>query len=185
MPDLKRITLPSGSTYDLVDQGARDLIASLEKKTFWLGITTTFLNDGSSVNPIIVNGESVTAKAGDMVGYGNAEFIFNGTIWQEFGDLSFLGSLAFKDSASGSYTPAGTVTAPTITMTKAFDTINGITDVGSLPTLGMTVQNETLTITFDAGSLPTKGEDVDVLVDVDPAATAPTFVGSAGTISVS
>lgn len=118
MADLKKITLPSGTTYNLVDQGARDLIAQIESGTGWLGVTTTALTDGATTNPIMVNGESVTAKAGNLTSYGAKEFIFNGTVWQELGDMSMLGELAYKNSASGSYTPAGTVTKPTFTGTQ-------------------------------------------------------------------
>ncbi len=54
----------------------------------WAGITTTALTDGDSTNPITVDGKSYTAVAGDMVSYESKEFVFSGTIWQEFGDLS-------------------------------------------------------------------------------------------------
>ena len=118
MADLKKITLPSGTTYNIVDQGARDLIAAIEGGTAWLGVTTTPLTDGATTNPITIDGESVTAKTGNMVAYQKKEFVFNGTSWQEFGDLSALGDLAYKDSATGSYTPAGTVSKPTFTGTE-------------------------------------------------------------------
>lgn len=118
MPDIKQITLPSGTTYDIKDQGARDLIEALGNYTVFLGVTSTALTDGSTTNPITIAGNSVTARTGDIVTYGSEEFIFNGTQWQAFGDLSGLGALAFKDTASGS----GTVTVPktyTTTVTPA------------------------------------------------------------------
>ena len=118
MADLKRIKLPSGTTYNIVDQGARDLIAAMEGGTAWLGVTTTPLTDGATTNPIVIDGQSVTAKTGSMCAYQSKEFVFNGTAWQEFGDLSTLGSLAYKDAASGSYTPAGSVSKPTFTGTE-------------------------------------------------------------------
>ena len=113
MPNIKQITLPSGTTYDIVDQGARDLIDALGNYTVFLGVTSTALTDGATTNPIVINGESVTARTGDIVTYGSQEFIFNGTAWQAFGDLSGLGSLAFKNSASGNFTPQGSVTVGT------------------------------------------------------------------------
>ena len=115
MPNIKQITLPSGNTYDIVDQGARDLIAALQQYTDYLGVTTTPLTEGATTNPIVIDGESVTAKKGNIANYGSKEFIYNGSVWQEFGDLSGLGSLAYKNSASGSYTPSGTVSKPTFT----------------------------------------------------------------------
>ncbi len=42
--------------------------------------------------------------AGDVVFYGHKEFIWNGASWTEFGDGSSLRALAFKDSASGTVT---------------------------------------------------------------------------------
>lgn len=41
---------------------------------------------------------------GDVVFYGTKEFIWNGASWTEFGDGSSLRALAFKDSASGTVT---------------------------------------------------------------------------------
>lgn len=116
MPDISQIKLPSGSVYDIKDQGARDLIAALESSTGFLGVTTTAISEGSTTNPIMINGTSTTAKIGNIVTYGSKEFVFNyENKWQEFGDLSSLGTLAFKDSASGSYKPEGTVSQPTFT----------------------------------------------------------------------
>ena len=115
MAEISKITLPSGTTYDIKDQGARDLIDALSGSTVFLGVTTTALTDGSTTTPIKINGENVDAVVGGITSYGSKEFIWNGTAWQEFGDLSALGSLAYKNSATGSYTPAGSVTKPTFT----------------------------------------------------------------------
>lgn len=122
MADISKITLPSGTTYNIKDQGARDLIDEMSGYTDFLGVTTTALTDGATTNPIKINNVDVTAKKGNIVTYGSAEFIFNGTAWQEFGDLSGLGDLAFKDTASGSGTVAVpktyTTTVTPITTTK-------------------------------------------------------------------
>lgn len=120
MPEISKITLPSGNTYDIKDQYARDLIAEIGNFTEWLGVTTTAISDGSTTNPITINGASVTATNGDIVTYQSKEFIWSqpsgGTgKWQIFGDLSGLGALAYKNSASASYKPAGTVSQPTFT----------------------------------------------------------------------
>lgn len=124
MANIKQITLPSGNTYDLVDAGARELIADLQNYTDYLGVTTTTISDGSTTNPITINNTSVTAKKGNIVNYGSKEFIWNGSAWQEFGDLSGLGSLAFKNSASGTYTPSGSVSAPSFTGSSSTVTIS-------------------------------------------------------------
>lgn len=117
MADISKITLPSGSVYNLKDAKAREdiesIIASITGGLSFLGETTTPLSDGATTNPIVINGNNITAKKGDLVVYGQKEFLFNGTSWVELGDLSLLGSLAYKNSASGSYTPAGSVSQPT------------------------------------------------------------------------
>ena len=155
MPDISKVTLPSGSVYDIKDAVARAAIADLQGFTKFLGTTTTALTDGSTTNPITINGESVTAVAGDIALYGNKEFIFNGTAWNEFGDLSALGDLAQYDAVNVAIS-GGNVTLDTAT-------VNSITDVGSMPTF--TVSNEILTIT--GGSVPTKGSDTTVATGVN------------------
>jgi len=59
-----------------------------QKFLTYLGVTTTQIIDGSTINPIIINGEEITAKEADWVIYQSKDFIFNGTAWQEVGDLS-------------------------------------------------------------------------------------------------
>ena len=131
MANIKQITLLDGVTYDIVDAGARELIEELQAYTDYLGVTTTELTDGATTNPITINSKSVTAVKGNIVNYGSKEFIFNGTAWQEFGDLSALGDLAYKDDASATYTPAGTVSQPTfsgseLTSTGSFTPAGGV-----------------------------------------------------------
>lgn len=122
MAEISKITLPSGTTYDLKDANARERIAALESFTTYLGVTTTELENGDTTNPIKINGQNVTAQSGNIVLYGNKEFIFDGTHWNEFGDLSSLGTLAYKNSATGSITPAGSVSQPTFTGTATEST---------------------------------------------------------------
>ena len=134
MPEISKIVLPGSNTpYDIKDATARQLIEEMSGYTDFLGVTTTPLTDGATTNPITVAGSSVTAKKGNVVTYGSAEFIFNGTAWQEFGDLSGLGDLAYKDSASGSYTPAGSVSQPAFTGSSSTFTGN-FTPAGGVST---------------------------------------------------
>ena len=49
------------------------------------GTTTTAISNGSTTNPITIDGESYTAVFGDVVVYGYTEFVFDGTTWSEFG----------------------------------------------------------------------------------------------------
>ena len=53
--------------------------------TKYIGTTTTALSNGSTTNPITVDGESYTAQFGDIAVYNYTEFIFDGTAWSEFG----------------------------------------------------------------------------------------------------
>ena len=99
MADISKITLPSGNSYDLKDAAAREAIAALQGGSYFLGKSTTAIEDQATTNPISIDGETdpVTATNGNVVVYGNKEFIFNGTKWIEFGDLSMLGDLAVLD----------------------------------------------------------------------------------------
>ena len=140
----------------------------------FLGTTTTALSEGSTANPITIDGKSVTAKQNDVATYDGSEFMFNGTAWSVFGGMSGLGDLAFKDSASATYTPQGTVT-----VTPHTTTVNSITAVGTLPTLVYDAQTEELT--FNAGTLPTKGANTTVVDSI----SSSSFSGTEATITVS
>lgn len=112
MPDISKIKLPSGTEYSLKDEVARQAAAGgIQLK----GTTTTALTDEATTNPIKIGGQNYTAQNQDAVFYGKKEFVFDGTMWHEFGDMSGLGALAKKDSATASYKPAGTVSQPTFT----------------------------------------------------------------------
>lgn len=201
-PDISKITLPTGSTYNVKDQGARDLIAALQENAVFLGVTTTELEEGSTTNPITIDGEPVTARAGDwtILDDNKKEFVYNGTIWQEFGDMSDLGSLAYKDSASGAYTPTGTVSTPTFTG-------NALTSTGKFTPSGsvsLTDTNKTATVsaagsgetTYQPGgsvstptiSVKTAGSTTTVnsITDVGtlPSATMPTYSVSNETLTI-
>lgn len=121
MADLDKVTLPSGSTYNLKDTQARQDIETLKATAVgavhYLGVTTTALSDGSETNPITIGESTVTAKNGDFVIYGKLELVFSSSDnkWHEYGSTGSLKALAFKDSATGKITPAGTVSQPTFT----------------------------------------------------------------------
>lgn len=128
-PTVKEVSLPSGNSYYLKDEdvrnwigngtssgaeyrisGLEDAVSKLSNATHWLGITSTSLSDGSTTNPITINGQSVTAVSGDIVQDSNDnEFIFNGTAWQEFGSsIGTLKSFAFVDTGTVTIQPVGT-----------------------------------------------------------------------------
>lgn len=199
MADISKITLPSGTTYDIKDAHARELIDEMSGYTDFLGVTTTVLADGITTNPITINGASVTAKKGNIVTYGSAEFIFNGTEWQEFGDLSGLGFLAYKNSATATYTPAGSVSQPNFTgttkylgvsvgtasksMTGKFTPAGTVSQPTFTGTQGTVTVSGTIanSVTLSSGTSSGTGK-----ADVTPAGTVsqPTFTGSAGVVDV-
>lgn len=195
-PTISQITLPSGTTYDIKDEVAR---AQTAGSIILRGTTTTALTDNATTNPIIINGNSFTASANDAVFYSHKEFVFDGTYWHEFGDMTGLGALASKDSATGnftpsgtvnvnnasgsgtSYTPEGTVSTPTISVSSAGATasVTPFGTQGTLPSLTMTVTDENLSISFSQGTLPTAGTAVTVKTgDASYTASQPTFTGT-------
>lgn len=210
-PTISHITTPSGTVYDIKDTQARTDIESIQRAISggmsFIGQTTTEIVDQSTNNPITISGSSYTAVAGNLVVYGTKEFVFDGDKWIEFGDLGSLGALAFKNSASGNFTPAGTVTVgdPTITLDKETvyaansPTGGGSVSAGSaaqctLPSLEMTVQNENLAFSWNSGSftsnvptsvtLPTFSSK-EVAVDVESAVSGnAVFTGTIGSITV-
>lgn len=145
---ISQFTMPDGNIIELKDKVAREAVAG---GTHFLGVTTTEITDGSSTSSITIDGETVAAANGDIVVYGNKEFIWAtvDTKWHELGDVTNLGALALKDSASGSYTPAGSVDA-----TFTGDSIS-YTPAGSISAPGITVTESSISIAEfdDAGSV--------------------------------
>jgi hypothetical protein len=110
--EISRLAIQNGSIFTEVDTG-KNYMYDAENTTWYevtigggggasggiilVGTTTTQLTDGATTNPITVDGQSYTAQPNDAVIYGNKEFLFDGTYWHEFGDMSGLGSAAYKD----------------------------------------------------------------------------------------
>lgn len=190
MADISEITLPSGVTYDIKDATARSEISILKGSgtgaMHYAGVTTTKLENGSSTSPIKINEADYTPSNGDVVIYEQLEFVWSTSDkkWHEFGSTGSLKGLAFKDSAIASYTPAGSVSAPTVTVAVNTASVTPITGVGTLPSFTASVSNEVLTLGFSAGSLPTKGTAVTVATSIKSAsASAPSFTGTNATIT--
>lgn len=197
MAYITKITLPNGVTYDIKDNEARALVAALSSALTFLGTTSTAITDGSSVSSIMIGDKSVTPAAGNVVIYGESEFVWSDTEgkWREFGSTGSLKALAFKDSASGSYTPAGEVSAPDVTVEVNTAPVTPFGSAGelpscTLPTMTATVSDETLTLgwtegSFSAGTLPSAGTAVTVATGIKSAsASKPTFKGIAADITV-
>lgn len=187
MSDISKIKVGSTS-YDIKDADARSRIEALESYSDFLGVTTTQLVDGVTTSPVItINGDSVTAEKGNIAIYGSAEFIYDGTVWQEFGDLSalqnLLGDLAYEDTAEGSFTPAGTVSRPSVSVTPTTANVTGVLNAGTLPS--MTYDSATETLEFNAGALVTLATSLAVMTGATAALDSdPVFSGTAGTVTV-
>ena len=170
MPDTKsyisQIQLPgSETTYYVKDSEARDAIAQLN--SFEYSICTEAADtpqgvvwgDPEVVGTLVASADTmnkiylVPSVNGTKDIYDEYLTIKNGNAysWEMFGNtdvhLSDLGALAMKDSATGSFTPAGTVSQPTFSGSS-------MTSTGSVSAAGTVSQP---TFTGSSGSLSVSG----------------------------
>lgn len=128
---ISKVTLPSGNSYLIKDKEARELIAQLEGGSYFLGISQTAITNGSTTATITVpDGEStkqVTATNGNIAIYDKKEFIFDGTSWHEFGDLSSI-ELNKQTATVLKSTTTASAAASTVTFSGNAGT-GGLTDV--------------------------------------------------------
>ena len=132
MAYISKITLPSGSSYDIKDAEAREQIAALAggDAVVFVGVSSTALTDGGTEIPTI-SGKQKNPEVGQLFFYGTEEFIWgNDNNWHALGSLESLGSLAYKNDATTTYTPEGSVSQPDFTG-DASDVTFSITDDSS------------------------------------------------------
>ena len=149
--------------YTLRDSVARQMIESLENRTAYIGVTTTPLSTGSTTRYIIIDGETVEVQRGNIAIYGSAQFLWMGSSWQQFGDMSTLGSLAYANTASATYEPKGSISNTDIDytpqgtveteLTPTTETVSEVADDAVLPSVTYDAEEECLE--FDAGTLAT------------------------------
>lgn len=137
--------IPNGSVYTEVDTG-KTYMFDKENTTWYevsiggggggtqggiilVGETTTQLVDNATTNPITVNGQSYTAQPNDAVIYGNKEFLFDGTKWHEFGDLSGLASKDIGAMTGYAKASTGSAIATTDTLNQAIGKVEKRIDV--------------------------------------------------------
>lgn len=179
MAEISKITLPSGTTYDIKDATARSQIEALTggDAVVFIGVSTTALTDGGNETPT-VGGETKTPATGQLFFYGTQEFIYGAdNKWHALGSLDALGDLAYKNSASDTYTPAGTVSQPTFTGSSSDVTITSTSNASgnyqpagsvSAPTISVATAGATDTI-----HNPTKVTVAKTVVSAAPGTTAP------------
>lgn len=199
MADISQITLPSGSTYFLKDAEARGDINTIKtligtttgaKVLVFKGISSTPLSDGNAESPKVGNTQITDMTVGDIYFYGNAEFIWGENpeynaetnpsvpqyVWHELGRLTGLGGLAYKNNATASYQPAGTISKPTfsgstLTMSTSYTPAGNVTvSVTSSSSKKYAVSK----VTSGGGTYQPEGT-----------VSAPTFTGTLATISMS
>lgn len=110
--DVSIIRDTSGNDWQIKDSVAR---AQAGGAIIIRGTTTTALTDEATTNPITIDGDSYTAVANDAVFYSKKEFVFDGTKWHEFGDMSGLGDFAYADTGSVTIKPKGSNASSSVT----------------------------------------------------------------------
>lgn len=171
---ISKVKLPNNDTvYEIKDVYARSAIEQLADFTRYLGVTTTSITDGSTTSTIKIGtspnevtwtagtaydednhkfgpGCIVTLNSGEDL-YTAADFVWNGTQWQKFGNPSKLGKLAYKDSAtvSGSITTTSTYTgaAGTYPVTLSTTAVTGATSFKAVNTVGN--YDKATSVTYD------------------------------------
>lgn len=207
-PTVYEITLPSGNSYYIEDNEVRQwigtgstsgaeyriseletAISKLSNATHWLGVTTTPLTDGATTNPITIGGSSVTAKSGDIVQTSSrAEFIFNGTAWQELGSsVGTLKAFAYADTGEVTIKPKGSNSTSSVSGTCS------VTPSGSIST-GTGTANYTPagsvsgSVTAPTISVKTAGSTASVKpfgsAGTLPSCTLPTYTVSNGVLTI-
>ena len=93
-----------GTVYSYVN----DVLSSALK---FQGTTTTALSDGSTTNPITINGSSYTAKKGDVVLYDGKEYLWTSSAWEQLGDEASWALKTTTISAGTGLTGGGSLAA--------------------------------------------------------------------------
>ena len=171
-PVVSKLTL-NGNSYYVKDAEARVAISNIESLIaggiHYIGITetsalvdgytgsividdTTFIPSGTpgEGERLLVAGDIAIKAAGAGAVEEALEYIWDGAKWQELGSTGHLGSLAYANQTTTSYTPAGSVS---VTLSETADT-------------------------FSAGSLPSKGSDTFVAPTFSEGAFTPASIQS-------
>lgn len=153
---LSKLTVGS-QQYDLKDAEARQSISDIQTAItggmHYIGETSTVLTDGATTSTLVAKSEGSLSKltgfdAGDIVIYGELEFVWNGAKWKEFGSTGSLKALAFKDNATGNVTCAGSNadSAVSFSGTTTETVLKAVDDAAVAPSFTEGV--------FSAGTLP-------------------------------
>ena len=155
---------------------------------------TTALKDGDHTKPIYIVGKdtAVAPAAGDFVfqtnGNTTIELVWDGVAgdngeegadkvewdgtWREFGSTGTLKAFAFVDEGTFTYTPAGSISKPDITVTPSSDSFDNLAVA-----VGTGADAETLTFTTTSKTFLT---GASAALD-----NAPAWTGTEATVTVS
>lgn len=173
-----RVKLLDGTYAEVKDTVARQAIAG---GVHFMGVTTTALEDMQTISVVSIGGTDMQLSNGDIVIYNRGEFVFaesDGKV-HELGDLTGLGALAMKNSATGSYTPAGTVSTPDIDVTPTSGTVKEIDNEGSV-TAGTANVPTVVNVTPGTADVPTAVDVTPGTANVPTAVTLPTLAMTMG-----
>jgi hypothetical protein len=111
------------------------------------GTTTTAMSDGLTTAAVTIGGSSYTPNAGDVVLYGDNEFVWSGSAWLKLGDAgsfktvqtAITNSIGSSDGTSTatrfiysfSQTANGNVSVKTRSIPTASSSTAGITKIGA------------------------------------------------------
>lgn len=140
-------------------------ISGMSGAMHYIGTTTASITDGSTTKPTDITGSGTSGAlaSGDVIISGEKEFVWNGTKWQEFGSTGSLKALAFKDNATASYQPAGSITVTLPTASKnVVSTVSTGTVVTSVTTAAQTMVTG---VTTAAQTVATGGTSTSITVD--------------------
>jgi len=173
----KKLTInaPSSDNEAATKKYVDDKTVLLTGAMHFKGVSTTAITDGGTEDPTIGGTVVTTKAAGDVVVYGDQEYVWSTTNkWELLGDE---GSYALKSKTDKAIKSLGFTanTKPTLTITDK--SIPNVTNVGTAPSLTITeknipnvtgvgsittaeVTNGTLLITL--GSTPTLGTAIKV-----------------------
>lgn len=93
-----------GSVYSAINSALTSVLKLV-------GVTTTEISDGSTTNPVIINGSSYTAVTGNVVLYGAKEYLWTGSAWEEMGDEASWALKTITITAGTGLTGGGTLEA--------------------------------------------------------------------------
>lgn len=142
------------------------------------GTSTTTVTDGGTQNPTINGTEVTTRDAGDVVLYGNQEYVWNGSAWELLGDE---GSYALRTSTASIGSASGWNAGSAPTLGTAIDA-DDITDWSAGSASSAVVESGVLRLTNSV--VPTLSYTAKSIPNVTDVGSAPQLTVSSTTVVV-